>query len=267
MNEMGWIPDPGDPRDHAFALGSDLEADSVPHSFFLTHMGDPFYQSPFGSCVAQAVAKGIYASHMQQGVIEPEPISRMALWYLARAIIGNQYEDKGCHIRDAFKVLNRLGFCPESAWPYNRAVGSDRTYDKMPPTMAFRDAYDQRAGGSKPVCYHRITQTGDDRLQAIREAIATGRPVIFGTKVTKDFTRNKLPSGPIDPPDGEPIAGGHAMVVAGYSQYGFEILNSWGSGWGSNGWCVFSNEYIKDPRTRDLWVVKAAPTFGQDGQT
>jgi C1A family cysteine protease len=49
------------------------------------------------------------------------------------------------------------------------------------------------------------------------------------------------------------------MIVVGYLQgQGFIVKNSWGSDWGSNGFCVLAPEYLAWNATNDLWV----PTLG-----
>jgi C1A family cysteine protease len=89
--------------------------------------------------------------------------------------------------------------------------------------------------------------------------------VVFGTEVSEKFAQNVLPdSRPLLPPSSGSIAGGHAMVVAGYHHNRFDILNSWGAGWGTGGWCSFAPEYLTWEETRDIWVVDVAPAFGQE---
>jgi hypothetical protein len=80
--------------------------------------------------------------------------------------------------------------------------------------------------------------------------------VIFGTAVAKSM----LPSaGPLvidRPGSSDRIAGNHALVIVGYDSAGFQILNSWGSGWRAGGLCWFTDDYITWNRTRDLTIVQ-----------
>jgi C1A family cysteine protease len=207
------------------------------------------------------VAKGIYAAHRRQHAASPERASRLAIYYLARAVIGKQHQHSGCHLRDAFKVINTFGFCPESIWPYSDDPGQDGSFLRMPPTSAFRRSFDQRGSGRKPAEYRRIMDTGAERIEAVKQVIREGSPVLFGTNVSNAFAEDRLPSGPIDPPGGD-IAGGHAMVICGFDGDRFDVLNSWGDDWGDAGWCTFSADYVAWVHTRDLWAVDVAPGFG-----
>ena len=127
----------------------------------------------------------------------------------------------------------------------------------MPPTAAFRMAFDQ----SNPTTYRRITATGSERLDQIKRAIAGGYAVCFGTSVDNDFCNGRL-TEPLLPPRTN-IAGGHALMVGGYDGNAFQILNSWSSNWGDKGWCVFSGDYLADAITQDLWLVEHAPKYSE----
>jgi C1A family cysteine protease len=263
MRLMGWVPDPYDSRDEGHGIRcSELDLGSEEQISLSWQMGFALDQGRLGSCVAQGVAKGIYAAHKRQAISFPEHISRLALYYLARAVIGKQHQHTGCHIRDAFKVLNIFGFCPEGGWPYDDEPGEDGDFLRMPPTNAFRRSFDQRGSGRKPAEYRRVMDTGTKRVDAVKQQLRDGRPVIFGTSVSKAFTMNVLPDGPIDPPPSDSIAGGHAMVICGFHGDSFDVLNSWGNSWGANGWGCFSADYIAWSATRDLWTVDVAPGFG-----
>ena len=82
-----------------------------------------------------------------------------------------------------------------------------------------------------------------------KKAIANNNPVVIGMRISSSFykvkgTWNGIQTGAI---------GGHAMVVVGYddskSGGAFEILNSWGTNWGNNGfiWVTYSDfeKYVK----------------------
>jgi len=51
--------------------------------------------------------------------------------------------------------------------------------------------------------------------------------------------------------------GGHAVLVVGYdmNEKRFIVRNSWGSGWGKNGYFTLPFEYV-DKMGNDFWTIK-----------
>jgi len=252
---FGWLADP--PSDHDWLATERLTLaaptalpPSVPR---MPSLGEPLNQGTLGSCVAQAVSKLLFASHARQGV-KPRLASRLGIYYLARATHGSQDFDGGTYLRAAFQVLNKFGFCPEAVWPYKVAF-----FAAMPPASAFQASFDQR----KPTAYYRIHETGNARVVAVKQALAAGYPVGFGTNVDWDFANGPSASSIIRPPVGN-LAGGHAMVVGGYDAESFHILNSWGADWCDHGWCRMHPDYIAWDETRDLWVAEHAPPYSDE---
>lgn len=252
---LGWIPDEDDGRDHTFR--SMRSTKELPESASCRHLlGPVLHQSSLGSCVAHAVAKGIWANHAKQGVQSPKLISRLATYYLARATHGAEKCDTGTYIRAAFQILNVFGFCAESYWPYDI-----KKFNQSPPTNAFRYSFDQR----RPTEYVRIDSYGDQRVRDVKQALADGFPVIFGTDVSSAFVVGNFTTVPVDPPlPNEPLAGGHAMIIGGYDSVGYDVMNSWGESWGWAGWFKMSTEYLVWEETRDFWIVKSCPLYSED---
>jgi hypothetical protein len=253
---LGWMPDAPDDRDYdaAGVLGAALAQGETPIvGSVLDQLGRPLQQGSLPSCVAQAVAKLLFAAHKRKGAVDPPLASRMAIWFLARATHGMQRYATGTHLRSAFLALNRFGFCPESKHPYDANL-----YATLPSTSALRASIDQ----ARPTSYMRIFEEGEARIAAVRRAILAGFPVAFGTLVSDAFVAGR-PGAVWDPPRGGGIAGGHAMIVAGYDQDDFVVLNSWGEGWGDRGLCRLSSEYVAWDETRDLWVVPDAQLYSE----
>ena len=99
-----------------------------------------------------------------------------------------------------------------------------------------------------------------ERVKGVKAALAAGHPVAFGTPVSKAFTRFAGPSIVDRPAIGDPLAGGHAMVLVGYVSHPqegliFRCLNSWGAGWRQGGLCWLTESYVRWERSRDFTVV------------
>lgn len=231
-----------------------LRAAPVPRSADNRRLVEIIDQLGIGSCVENAVKQAVRMSHILQGARNPPFASRLFGYYLDRARTHETAEDSGTFIRLAFENQNKFGFCPESVWPY---VDDGETFKRMPSPAAFRAAYDQ----CQPTEYLKIFDTGADRVLAVKRAIAAGHGVAFGTLVSDKFCAGDLGLGPVPPPVGESIAGGHAMTLVGYDGDVFDVANSWGEGWGDQGFWKMSADYLKWSETDDLWICQAAPLF------
>ena len=78
-------------------------------------------------------------------------------------------------------------------------------------------------------------------LQAWKEALASGLPVVFGCLLFESFDDCNRNGGVVPMPDPSEMAreshGGHAMCAVGYSdrEKVFLVRNSWGDPWGDAG--------------------------------
>jgi C1A family cysteine protease len=256
MRNLGWLRDPhkrpGETQDQDAA--ATLKAVTVPQSASLESSVQIIDQGHLGSCVWNAIAQAVRISHVKAGVSQPKLLSRLFGYYFSRAYHHQTNEDSGTFIRYGFSVLNKFGFCPEELWTYSD--GPDK-FRKMPGWQAIQGAYDQRS----PTTYQRIYDDGDARLLAIKQAIAAGYAVVFGTDVSVDFCNGTLASDGEKPPIGKSIAGGHAMCVVGYNGNLFRVANSWGSDFGDRGFVNFTGDYLKWANTNDLWIVQHSPKY------
>ncbi len=262
---MGWKRDPVDARDADAA--ETLRAVQVPRSASNRGLAKILDQRSLGSCTSNSVAQCIRAAEIVAGAPLTTPfMSRLFAYYLARAYDGTTHEDAGTNIRTIFRVINKYGFPPESAWPYSDNTDpaqGDVLFDRMPSAEAFREAYDRRASVANAqrgvVSYAKILATGDARCLAIKQAIAARCLVAFGTDVSEAFCNGEGVSAPVAPPIGQSIVGGHAMCIVGYDGDTFEVANSWGETFAYAGFVRFSKEYIKWDRSDDFWIVRKAP--------
>lgn len=240
---LGYRPDPWDARDrslsaHLAAFGA---ADYVPpSSASVEHEGvGPKDQDQTSSCTGQATAQAVRLAYLRQGVACPE-LSALFAYYIARAQSGDQGVDEGSYLRSAIKGVQQLGIPEEQAWPF-----SNDLVNRHPGLGAYRAAYDRRGIRA----YHRI-DPGD--TNGVRRAIAAGYPVVGGWQVSEAF---------LDWDGSAPITaqvdtiGGHALPVVSYAGDGtFRLLNSWGAGWGRDGFAVVDDAFIA--QGTDLWAVQ-----------
>ena len=217
------------------------------------------YSAP--SCVGNATADAVEVLNSLAGH-PPVQLSRMFIWTLCRNMMDTDRDGrsdidqiKGTYIRLAFEVLHLFGVCREDipegkgGWPYKV---DDRYMKRLPDMKAMRAAI-----GHKIHSYYRITETGEDRIEALLDALRSKHPVVFGTLVDKAFMRLRGPQTAGIPKGA--TEGGHAMMLVGYdSAKGFIVKNSWGPGWGEGGLAYMAPEYMAWDKTWDIWV----PTMG-----
>lgn len=272
---LGWKKDvgkqPGDKPD--FSATPKLRAAAPPpkSGSARKYILDILDQGQLGSCVGNGTMQAVRASQARQGEVAPPLGSRLWTYYLGRAIDHDTANDDGTQIRNAFTAITRLGFPPETLWPYSDDSSPGAPFSKMPSTAAFDGAYDQRATGNV-VAYYRLDDNDATRVQDVQRAIAAGYVVVFGTSVSENFCQGDLGTGPIDVPTGLQIAGGHCMCLAEYdtSPSGivtFGVVNSWSNTFGNGGWVEFTSDYVKWSETNDLWICEYAPMYAGSGPT
>jgi hypothetical protein len=256
-----WKPDPPSPKDWpAEPILRVARAVVLPERVRLDRLiVSVLNQGGLGSCGPNAVAQGLRAAMIRLGFPAPDLASRLFLYYFARAMTGTTQVDSGVYIRNLFDVIRKLGFCPETAWPYS---DDPTTFKILPNAGAARLAFDQLGS----LGYFRISSTGEQRVADVRAAIAAEYTVVFGTQVSNKFAEFNKASAPLKPPGpGETILGGHALLAAGYDLAAdtFDIPNSWGPEYGIDGWCKFDSSYIADSRSGDFWIIETAPNFSE----
>jgi len=238
---LGWIPDKEDKRDFVY---------SAPKAFFrklpkeanIAGVFPTIYQQGLlGSCVGNAVAAQVAASHIIFKKPDPVP-SRLFIYYNAREMEGTQNEDAGCMIRDAIKSVNKQGVCSETLWKYDISK-----FAIHPPKACYDAALKDRV-----LSYHRIMG-----LTSMKSCIAEGFPFSIGVKVCENFPFETT-TGEIPMPMGEEL-GGHAMVVVGYNDTykKFIVRNSWGIEWGYKGYGTIDYAFLGNPLlAMDFWTVR-----------
>ncbi len=232
----GWIPDAIDPRDHVFGLTAPL-----PASVDLRPQMSPIeQQGTINSCVSHAATSAL------EKVLGVSDLSRLFVYYNARTYDGRTAIDAGCSIRNAVKGIANYGAASEPVWPYDTSK-----FAVMPPTAAFTDATPLKS---------RISYSSVTNLTALKTALATGFPVVFGFTVPQTFSTQTRYDGFLPyPTAGVRFIGAHAVLAVGYDDARGVVIvrNSFGPNWGKNGYFEMPYQWFANMSglVTDAWVL------------
>jgi hypothetical protein len=195
----------------------------------------PGNQGKNGSCVGWATAFGAFTASVAQikqvkdkAIITKDAYSPMFVYNLIKASDCSG----GARMTPAFELLRDKGVCRLSE--FNPADCST-----LPDSLQLLAARANRIKSYQSL--FPIDAAADAKIVATIKELSRNRPVVIGMMLTPSFdTIGK--GGLWRPKPGEQITGGHAMVVVGYDEINnrFELMNSWGTSFGDNGFAYVS---------------------------
>lgn len=239
-----WKRDLPDTRDHVYQQKDIPLPDKIDLRPFTSAIED---QLNLGSCTGNAIAGAIELvdRKLYQKYLE---ISRLFIYYQERLIENSVYFDDGAYIRDGFKVVNKWGAPLESLWPYDVTK-----WNVEPSPEAYADASKR-----KVTEYQRCMD-----FNAVKNVLASEFPVVIGFYVYESFENTEVAkTGIMTYPDTskEYLLGGHAVCLVGYNdqEQHFIARNSWGVGWGDQGYFYMPYQVIQDINmSSDFWTLSA----------
>lgn len=262
---LGWLREPPDHRDYIIDEHPDTKkffapddavftarARELPESADIRRYCSPIEnQGALGSCTAQAVIGCAEFLHnrYRRPVVDG---SRLFLYKVTRNVLG-WTGDTGAYIRTTMHALGAFGAPPERYWPHNIA-----DFDVEPTPFAYSYARAYRG-----LCYYRHDRNGrsrEDLLEMIKRMMSYALPVVFGFTVY-DFGDD---GGNFHMPEpGQRPYGGHAIVAVGYDDNhviddvpgALLIRNSWGTGWGQDGYGWLPYGYVLEGLSSDFWTL------------
>ncbi len=282
---MGWLPDYPDFRDYtvqhdelsgrlrahgqkesvksmlgkAGALGIKKE---LPGAADLRPWCPPIEdQGQLGSCTAQA-GVGLVEYFQIRSFGTHIDASRLFLYKATRNLM-HQAGDTGAYIRLTMGAMVLFGVPPEEYWPYH----ADE-FDREPTAFCYAFAQSYQS-----ISYYRLDPPGTGReelLGRIKTNLAAGLPSMFGFSVYSSISQaedgGKIPF----PAPRERLRGGHAVAAVGYDDAleiqndspggprttgALLVRNSWGAGWGDEGYGWLPYEYVLRGLAVDWWSL------------
>ena len=247
--KYGWVPDLPDVRDFKYSVCRRGVQPQLPSEVDLRPKCPPVLdQANIGSCTAHAIANAHLFAQMVGGVPTTVSPSRLFIYYNERVLEGTVKHDAGAQLRDGIKSVVSQGVCPESEWPY-----VPNKFMTKPGAKCYADAMKYQV-----LQYQRLENTDLDQLKS---CLAAGFPFVFGFTVYQSFEGDAVAhTGVACMPDPkESVCGGHAVLACGYSDSTerFLVMNSWGTGWGMDGYFTIPYEYLTTTDLADdFWTIR-----------
>jgi len=261
---LGWTPDLPDFRD--FTLDTDEISGNLKKQKSILALGAKLPravdfrdecspvedQGRLGSCTAQSVV-GMMEYMMRRGNQRHMEGSRLFLYKVTRKLLG-WTGDTGAYLRTIMQAVASFGIPPEKYHPYDIA-----RYEEEPVPFLY-----SFAANFKAVRYARMDPkhiNADKVLDNVKHALEARYPVVFGFTVYSSLSSDAdIPF----PTANDSVNGGHAVMAVGYDDDhtvggrkvpSLIIRNSWGTGWGEDGYGYLPYAYVEQGLARDFWAA------------
>jgi hypothetical protein len=199
------------------------------------HCPLPGDQGKTSACVGWAAGYGALTvmRARKAGETDPAVVTEMAN---SAAFIYNQIKlegadcASGAYIEDALQLLRDQGDCLEKSFNYTQA-----DCHTQPDHIRQAEANNYRIQDFAAV--FGLEEPPKSKVSKACKVLATETPIIIGIGITPSFRDLKPGSRLWDPEAQESLIGYHALLVVGYDnvERQFELMNSFGPGWGLNG--------------------------------
>jgi hypothetical protein len=236
----------------------------------LKHVGQRERQGTVGTCTG-TTAVNIAEFFLTRAGVPLDLASKFPYDY-ARVLQGRRSTPEnpqpGAQLRDAVDALRRYGIPREEL--YRTSYDSEVTLD--PSWDAVIDAHNHRIDRYELIAVRGSQWIGIDEIKAaVQSALMERCPLAIAMPVTRSIydlvgpLEQQVYHVPSENAPGNEIVGNHAMMVAGYDEYGFIPEGSWDYTYGDNGiirlpWRALEN-------VLDLIVIRKFAGFGSDFHT
>jgi C1A family cysteine protease len=211
-------------------------------------------QGQLGSCTANAAA-GLVEYFEKRAFGRYISASRLFIYKATRDLLGVT-GDTGAYLRSTMGALALFGAPPEQYLPYDISK-----FDDEPSAFCYAFAANYQA-----LQYFRLDPsplTGVEVLQNIKKFLDGGFPSMFGFPVYDEYMNIPANGLVAYPSAHSTLYGGHANDAVGYDdnlmigpdQGALLVRNSWGTGWGLNGYAWLSYKYVTEQLAVDWWSI------------
>lgn len=205
-------------------------------------------QGAQSSCVGWALA---YYGKTQQEHRERGWDTTAAQHQFSAAWVYNQRPNRsngGMSLYSGLTILRDQGAAQMSVFPYDSYNSS-----RQPTTGEVASAAAYKIRDFAMV----FAGAGQANVETIKTLLANGNAVVMAVPVYPSFYRASYENPLVTrPAAGETFYGFHALLVVGYDDTvgGFQVVNSWGDGWGRDGLGYLSYDFVKRD-VLEAWVM------------
>lgn len=223
------------------------------------HLVDgPKDQGPTESCVWQFISNGVYLRGRVQEVqgIGPRVARPSVLYGWAMTRLLDQEQD-GVPVER--RQLVNVGCRPRTAFMSAQAHGliADDRWDFDPADMNVEPPFDADIAGADALLTGYYALGAEHSFEMMCGALDRGHFPGFAIDAYDNlFDYNGTAT--YREPRGE-IRGAHMLTAVGFRPDEILIWNSWGRGWGDDGYAWFSRELIESTFVKQRFVVTGAP--------
>jgi len=274
----GWLPPMPDLRDYTQAEPGITEmskklgltagkkgAKALPETVDLREWCSPVEnQESLGSCTAHA-GVGVVEYFQRRAFGKHIEGSRLFVYKATRNLM-QVTGDTGAWLRNTMGALALCGVPDERYWPYTDAQPD---FDTEPPSFVYAVADNYEA--LQYFCHDPLgtNVAGGAVLTSVKNYLAAGIPSMFGFWGFPSFESSDVKGGIPYPCPGESAQWGHAIVAVGYDDGkkitntecnktttgALLIRNSWGTGWGDQGYGWLPYDYVVNKLALDFWSL------------
>ncbi len=273
----GWLPPMPDLRDYTeeqpkiaamskkLGLAAGKKPKAMASSVDLRPWCSPVEnQGGIGSCTAHA-AVGVVEYFQRRSKGKHIEGSRLFVYKATRNLM-QVTGDTGAWLRNAMGALALCGVPEEKYWPYTDATPD---FDEEPNSFVYSVADNFEA--LSYFCHdpQGAGRSGSEVRDSVKKYLAAGIPAMFGFWGFASFDSAEPAGGIPYPCPGEKAKWGHAIVAVGYDDKkkvkntqcnktttgAFLIRNSWGTGWGDQGYGWIPYKYVEDKLAMDFWSL------------
>ncbi|MCP5497930.1 MAG: C1 family peptidase [Leptospiraceae bacterium] len=245
-NSESWSKVPSNVSRRAFSNNTSLPIKStstrgIPSEYYIDskYLPPVGNQGQYGTCVAWSVGYG--AMSIMEAVKTGNSPSTSDKQFSPKHLFWN--------IQDSKKGENCGGTYPEDAWSYIQKSGiaplKDVPYEDLGScsySSSFENQYKTVASNYKIENFRKIEVKNSSKAEEdIKDSIANNIPVVIAARLgdnfsTYTYSKNNPYKNDTYYNDDYCEHSLHAMLVVGYNDNAYKILNSWGPTWGDNGY-------------------------------